>query len=178
MAARRAAGKKAAAKGGINAKGGKRQVTSGRGRAIGGGAASGATGGATKGAFGIGMADHVPAHSFASSTMPRGTKKRQNPSTGPGEPDADDMPGGSKRNQTSPAATYDEGSEGAALAAPKKGMGFKAAAASAAKSAGVSPNAGAAIVAAASRNASPAAKKANPNLKKVLPKKKGGGGSK
>lgn len=49
----------------------------------------------------------------------------------------------------------------------KKGMGFPAAAASAAKSAGVPPKQGAAIVAASSRKASPAAKKANPNLKNV-----------
>ncbi len=55
----------------------------------------------------------------------------------------------------------------------KKGMGFQAAAASAAKSAGVSPKAGAAMVAAAARKASPAAKKANPNLKKVAMPKKG-----
>ena len=45
-----------------------------------------------------------------------------------------------------------------------KGMGFKAAATSAGKG---NYKKGAAIVAAASRKASPAAKKANPNLKKV-----------
>ena len=45
-----------------------------------------------------------------------------------------------------------------------KGMGFKAAAISAGKG---NYKKGAAIVAAASRNASPKAKKANPNLKKV-----------
>ena len=60
----------------------------------------------------------------------------------------------------------------------KKGMGFQAAAASAAKSAGVSEERGRAIVAAASQKASPAAKKANPNLKKVprkgTKKQKGG----
>ena len=52
----------------------------------------------------------------------------------------------------------------------KRGMGFKAAAASAARSAGVSPQAGAAMVAAASRKASPKAKAANPNLAKVARK--------
>ena len=56
----------------------------------------------------------------------------------------------------------------------RKGMGFQAAAASAARSAGVSPKQGAAIVAATSRKASPAAKRANPNLKKVAMPKKGG----
>jgi len=60
----------------------------------------------------------------------------------------------------------------------RKGMGFKAAAASAAKSAGVSPKQGAAIVAAAAQKASPKAKAANPNLKKVAAKgtMKGPGG--
>lgn len=48
-----------------------------------------------------------------------------------------------------------------------KHIGFKAAAASAAKSAGVSPERGAAIIAAGARKASPAAKKANPRLKRV-----------
>lgn len=59
-----------------------------------------------------------------------------------------------------------------------KGMGFKAAQKQVAKS--VTPRAGqtkmeaaAGVVAAAARNASPAAKKANPNLKNVaMPKKK------
>jgi hypothetical protein len=46
-------------------------------------------------------------------------------------------------------------------------MGFAKAAAAAGRSSGKGPKAGAAMVAAASRNASPAAKKANPNLKKV-----------
>jgi biotin carboxylase len=55
--------------------------------------------------------------------------------------------------------------------AARKGMGFKAAAKSAAKSAGVPLKRGQAIVAAASLNASPAAKKANPNLAKVAGKK-------
>jgi hypothetical protein len=36
-------------------------------------------------------ADHVPNHTFASSTMPRGGSKRHNPSTRPEEPDADDL---------------------------------------------------------------------------------------
>jgi len=67
---------------------------------------------------------------------------------------------------------------GKAKAPAKKGMGFKAAAASAAKSAGVSPKAGAAMVAAASQKAGPGAKKANPNLAKVARKgtTKGAGG--
>lgn len=53
-------------------------------------------------------------------------------------------------------------------AAPaKKGMGFKAAQASIAKKEGVSKDRAGAILAAATRKASPAAKKANPNLKKV-----------
>ena len=56
----------------------------------------------------------------------------------------------------------------------KKGMGFKAAAKSVAKSGGYTPDQAAAIVANASRKASPKAKKANPNLKKVTPKKAGG----
>jgi len=54
----------------------------------------------------------------------------------------------------------------------KKGMGFKAAAKSVAAKGGYSPDQAAAIVANASRNASPKAKKANPNLKKVTPAKK------
>ena len=53
------------------------------------------------------------------------------------------------------------------MAKARKGMGFKAAAASAAKSAGVSPERGGAIIAAGARKASPAAKRRNPNLKKV-----------
>ncbi len=48
-----------------------------------------------------------------------------------------------------------------------KGMGFKAAAKAAAKSAGVSPERGAAIVAAGRAKASKKAVAANPNLKKV-----------
>lgn len=53
----------------------------------------------------------------------------------------------------------------------KKGMGFKAASQSVQKS-GYSKKAADAIIASAARNASPAAKKANPNLKKVKGKKK------
>jgi hypothetical protein len=56
-------------------------------------------------------------------------------------------------------------------------MGFAAAANAAGKSSGKGPKAGAAMVAAASRKASPAAKKANPRLKKVaMPKKASKGG--
>jgi hypothetical protein len=54
----------------------------------------------------------------------------------------------------------------------KKGMGFAAAAKAAGRSSGRGPNAGAAMVAAASRSASPAAKKANTSLKKVATAKK------
>ncbi len=57
-----------------------------------------------------------------------------------------------------------------ALAA-KKGMGFKAAAKSVAAKGKYTPEQAAAIVANASRKASPAAKKKNPNLKKVAAKK-------
>lgn len=53
------------------------------------------------------------------------------------------------------------------VARSHKGMGFDAAAESAAESAGVSKERGEAIVAASTRKASPTAKKANPNLKKV-----------
>jgi hypothetical protein len=55
---------------------------------------------------------------------------------------------------------------------PRKGMGFKAAQKQIAKKDGVSPAAAAAILASSTRKASPSARKANPNLKKV-PKKKG-----
>lgn len=48
-----------------------------------------------------------------------------------------------------------------------KGMGFKAAQASIAKKSGVPMKNAGAILASSTRNASPAAKKANPNLKKV-----------
>lgn len=55
----------------------------------------------------------------------------------------------------------------------KKGMGFKAAQKQIVKKSGVSPDSAAAILASSARKASPKAKAANPNLKKVLPKKKG-----
>lgn len=58
------------------------------------------------------------------------------------------------------------------MAKARKGMGFEAAASSAAKGAGVSKERGRAIIAAAARKASPAAKKKNPNLKKVKGKAK------
>jgi hypothetical protein len=51
-------------------------------------------------------------------------------------------------------------------------MGFKAAQSSIAKKSGVSMEAAGAILASSSRKASPAAKKANPNLKKVKGKAK------
>lgn len=54
----------------------------------------------------------------------------------------------------------------------KKGMGFKAAAASIASKQGISKERAGAILAASARKASPSAKKANPNLKHVLPAKK------
>ena len=61
------------------------------------------------------------------------------------------------------------------MAAAKKGMGFAAAQKSIAKKQGIPMKNAGAILAAGARNASPAAKKANPNLKKVaMPKKKGG----
>jgi hypothetical protein len=53
------------------------------------------------------------------------------------------------------------------MAGSKKGMGFKAAQKSVARKSGVSMEAAGAIVASASRKASPAAKRANPNLRKV-----------
>lgn len=60
------------------------------------------------------------------------------------------------------------------MAAAKKSMGFAAAQKSIAKKQGISEKRAGAILAAGARKASPAAKKANPNLKKVLmPKKKG-----
>ena len=58
------------------------------------------------------------------------------------------------------------------MAKSKKGMGFNAAAASAAKSAGVSQARGRAIIAAGARKASAKAKRANPNLLKVSGVKK------
>lgn len=48
-----------------------------------------------------------------------------------------------------------------------KGMGFKAAQNSIARKSGVSKKAAGAILASATRKASPAAKRRNPNLKKV-----------
>ena len=59
------------------------------------------------------------------------------------------------------------------MAVAKKGMGFAAAQKSIAKKSGVPMENAGAILASATRKASPAAKKANPNLKKVLPAKKG-----
>lgn len=67
------------------------------------------------------------------------------------------------------------GKEKPPVAASKKGMGFKAAAASVAKKEGVSKERANAIIAAGARKASPAAKKANPNLKKVKGAYKGKG---
>jgi 3-oxoacyl-[acyl-carrier-protein] synthase III len=53
----------------------------------------------------------------------------------------------------------------------QKGMGFKAAAKAVASKQGIPPAQANAIIAAGARKASPAAKKANPNLKKVGAKK-------
>lgn len=53
------------------------------------------------------------------------------------------------------------------MATVKKGMGFKAAQKGIAKKQGVSMEVAGAILASASRKASPAAKRKNPNLKKV-----------
>lgn len=53
------------------------------------------------------------------------------------------------------------------MATSKKHPGFKAVQKSIASKQGVSMKSAGAILASASRNASPAAKKANPNLKKV-----------
>jgi hypothetical protein len=58
---------------------------------------------------------------------------------------------------------------GKGMIKPHKGMGFKAAVKSAAAGGAKNP---AAAIAAAARNASPAAKRANPNLKKVKGKAK------
>ena len=55
-----------------------------------------------------------------------------------------------------------------------KHPGFKAVQAKIAAKEGVSPKAAGAMLAAATRKASPAAKKANPNLNKVKGAKKGG----
>lgn len=65
-------------------------------------------------------------------------------------------------------------SGGKKAGAAKKGMGFNAAAAQIQRKSGVSPTAARAILASSARKASPAAKRANPNLKHVMPKKKGG----
>jgi len=54
-----------------------------------------------------------------------------------------------------------------------KGMGFKAAQKSVAKKQGLSMDKAGAIIAVGARKASPAAKKANPNLMKVKGKAKG-----
>jgi hypothetical protein len=61
------------------------------------------------------------------------------------------------------------------MAAAKKGMGFAAAQKSIAKKQGISKDRAGAILAAGARKASPAAVKANPNLKKVsgMKQKKG-----
>jgi hypothetical protein len=53
----------------------------------------------------------------------------------------------------------------------KKGMGFKAAQAQIAKKQGISKERAGAILAVGARKASPKAKMANPNLKKVLMRK-------
>ena len=53
------------------------------------------------------------------------------------------------------------------MAAAKKSMGFAAAQKQIAKKSGVSMKSAGAILASSTRNASPAAKKKNPNLKKV-----------
>ena len=53
------------------------------------------------------------------------------------------------------------------MATSKKGEGFKKAASQIAKKEGVSKKSAGAILASATRKASPEAKKANPNLKKV-----------
>jgi len=57
------------------------------------------------------------------------------------------------------------------MAVAKKGMGFAAAQKSIAKKQGIPMKNAGAILAAGARSASPAAKKANPNLKKVVGKK-------
>jgi hypothetical protein len=58
------------------------------------------------------------------------------------------------------------------MAKAKKGMGFKAAQGQIAKRQGISQARAGAILAAGARKASPAAKKANPNLLKVSGAKK------
>ena len=59
------------------------------------------------------------------------------------------------------------------MAAAKKGMGFKAAQSQIARRQGISMDRAGAILAAGARKASPAAKKANPNLRKVRGTRKG-----
>ena len=54
----------------------------------------------------------------------------------------------------------------------KKGMGFKAAQSQIAKRQGISKDRAGAILASATRKASPAAKRRNPNLKKVKGRRK------
>ena len=54
----------------------------------------------------------------------------------------------------------------------RKGMGFKAAQSQIAKRQGISKDRAGAILAAATRRASPAAKRRNPNLKKVKGRKR------
>ena len=58
------------------------------------------------------------------------------------------------------------------MAKARKGMGFKAAQSQIASKQGISRKRAGAILAASSRNASPAAKRRNPNLKKVKGGKK------
>jgi hypothetical protein len=60
----------------------------------------------------------------------------------------------------------------AAKSKSKKGQGFKAAQNQIAKKQGISKDRAGAILAKSTRNASPAAKRANPNLKKVKKAKK------
>jgi hypothetical protein len=72
------------------------------------------------------------------------------------------------------AAKKASGAKKPAKSGVKKGMGFQAAAGKIAAREGVSPDRARAILAAGARKASPAAKRANPNLKKVLPPKKKG----
>jgi hypothetical protein len=117
---------------------------------------------------------------MASDATPDGTPPGQRRQTPPGQRSsnasdlqtADDLkkPGAPNvLKATAPTVSRE-------MAAPH--MGFKAAAAHAAQSAGVSAQAGAAMVAAASQHASSKAKKSNPNLAKVARKgtTKGPGG--
>lgn len=59
------------------------------------------------------------------------------------------------------------------MANARKGMGFKAALQNVMRNSGVGRDSAGAILASAARNASPAAKAANPNLKKVAGASKG-----